>query len=208
MSTRHQWPAHAPSFHEPEAPPRAPQPARPTIHARRPLPTRRFAGTGHAPATFGELIQGREPHTGHDFLVTLSITIGSMAQFCGFDDSSALYVFPCHKSKSLKAARLFLEAFDIRTGGILQIRSAMAEGKGLANQRRPCMYRPSPWQGRAAYFRARASRAHDALAHWQSLLPALEVQDVDADHFSIVKGEPARTLASLASASLKQGALA
>ncbi len=89
--------------------------------------------TARAPATFGELLQGRDPLSGHDFLVTLPITLQSVARYCGFEKSTALYVFPADKAKSLKAARLFLQKFGIDSGGILQISSGVSEGKGLAS---------------------------------------------------------------------------
>ncbi|RYH71079.1 MAG: kinase [Alcaligenaceae bacterium] len=101
--------------------------------ARWPKATDRYASLGHAPATFGELIQGREPVSGRDFLVTFPITLGSTVKFCGFHNSSRLYVFPLRKQKSIKAARLFLQRFQIPTGGILQVCSNVPEGKGLAS---------------------------------------------------------------------------
>ncbi|AHE32002.1 hypothetical protein X888_2254 [Burkholderia pseudomallei MSHR4377] len=96
-------------------------------------PAERFFSTGNAPATFGELVQGREPISGNDFLVTFPITLTTTARFCRFRHSDRLYVFPASKKKSLKAAQLFFEKFGIRTGGILQICSAVSEGKGLAS---------------------------------------------------------------------------
>ncbi|MDA0562190.1 kinase [Burkholderia pseudomallei] len=96
-------------------------------------PPRRLFSIGRAPATFGELVQGREPASGDDFLITLPITLSSTARFCRFRDSDRLYVFPASKKKSLKAAALFLERFGILTGGVLQICSDVSEGKGLAS---------------------------------------------------------------------------
>jgi uncharacterized protein involved in propanediol utilization len=96
-------------------------------------PRRCSIGMGFAPATFGELIQGREPVRGRDFLVTLPITAGSTAVFYGFENSSQLYVLPHHKKKSALAARLLLDALGVKSGGILQIRSELSEGKGLAS---------------------------------------------------------------------------
>lgn len=88
---------------------------------------------GSAPATFGELIQGREPVSDNDFLVTFPLTLNSVAKFYGFKHSEKLYIFPSRKSKSLKAAQLFLDRFNIKTGGILHISSEVREGKGLAS---------------------------------------------------------------------------
>ncbi|MCS3397552.1 kinase, partial [Burkholderia thailandensis] len=112
---------------------------RPFAKLERPLPgrahapARRLFSVGNAPATFGELVQGREPSSGNDFLITLPITLTSTARFCRFRHSDRLYVFPASKKKSLKAATLFLERFGIRTGGVLQICSDVSEGKGLAS---------------------------------------------------------------------------
>lgn len=92
-----------------------------------------FNSVGVAPATFGELVQGREPLAGDDFLITLPISDSSTARFCGFAHSRHVYVFPGRKTKALKAARLFLEKYRIDSGGILQIESGVAEGKGLAS---------------------------------------------------------------------------
>ncbi|AJX33255.1 kinase [Burkholderia oklahomensis] len=96
-------------------------------------PARRLFSVGNAPATFGELVQGREPVSGDDFLITLPITLTSTARFCRFRHSDRLYVFPASKRKSLKAATLFFDRFGIRTGGVLQICSDVSEGKGLAS---------------------------------------------------------------------------
>jgi uncharacterized protein involved in propanediol utilization len=92
-----------------------------------------FCSTGTAPATFGELIQGRESSSGDDFLVTLPITLNSVVKFYGFIASPAIYVFPRRKTKSLKAAQLFFERSQIRTGGIIRFCSDVAEGKGLSS---------------------------------------------------------------------------
>ncbi|AOJ09542.1 kinase [Burkholderia mayonis] len=96
-------------------------------------PTKRLFSIGNAPATFGELVQGRESGSGNDFLITFPITLTSTARFCRFRHSDRLYVFPASKRKSLKAAMLFLDRFGIRTGGVLQICSDVSEGKGLAS---------------------------------------------------------------------------
>ena len=100
--------------------------------APRPPATRR-PGVGTAPATFGEVVQGREPSAQIDFLVTLPITLESRVTFWSLGRSQQLYVMPPGKTKSLKAARLFLERFGIRQGGLLQICSGVSEGKGMAS---------------------------------------------------------------------------
>jgi uncharacterized protein involved in propanediol utilization len=113
--------------------------ARPPFPTGRPgaapaLPRGRTPGLGGAAsATFGELVQGREPGEDNDFLVTLPITIESTARFHPFSDSRQLYVFPRGKTKSLRAARLFLERYGLPPGGILCVESGVAEGKGLAS---------------------------------------------------------------------------
>jgi len=92
-----------------------------------------FNSIGTAPATFGELLQGREPLADDDFLVTLPISELSKVKFCGFGKSKNLYVFPKRKTKALQAARLLLKKYQIETGGVLQIENAVSEGKGLAS---------------------------------------------------------------------------
>ena len=110
-----------------------PLPANRSAAGRGGLAGRRRGGHGDAAATFGELLQGREPGADNDFLVTLPITIRSRATFWGFHESPQLYVFPACKVKSWLAARLFLERHGIRVGGILRVVSGVAEGKGLAS---------------------------------------------------------------------------
>ncbi len=93
----------------------------------------RRGGRGDAAATFGELLQGREPGADNDFLVTLPITIRSRATFWRFHESPQLYVFPSCKLKSRLAVRLFLDRHGVAGGGILRVVSGVAEGKGLAS---------------------------------------------------------------------------
>lgn len=96
------------------------------------LQSARFA-FGSAPSTFGEIIQGREAASGDDFLVTLPITLRSVAYFMGFQSSAQIYISPRTKTKSRKAARLLLDHFGRSQGGVLHINSSVAEGKGLAS---------------------------------------------------------------------------
>lgn len=84
-----------------------------------------------ANGTFGELLQGVLP-SGTEFLVTLPITLRSLASFrLGTD--GPLIVYPSHKNKSRAAALRMLEAADHRGGGTLVIDSAIPTGKGLAS---------------------------------------------------------------------------
>ena len=134
---------------------------------------------GSAPATFGELIQGREPITNDDFLVTFPITLNSVAKFYGFKSSENLYVFPVRKRKSLKAAQLFLDRFNIKTGGILEISSDVREGKGLASSSADLV---ATLRALANYFNVEM-QAHDLFAIMRQIEPTDGVMFDDAVSF-------------------------
>jgi len=90
-------------------------------------------GIGRCLGTFGELLQGALPTEGREFLVTLSITEGSTAEFtavCGFE---GVRVFPPHKEKSRRLAEELVRLYKLEAGGELHINSELPEGKGCAS---------------------------------------------------------------------------
>jgi uncharacterized protein involved in propanediol utilization len=84
-----------------------------------------------ANGTFGELLQGALPD-GTDFLVTLPIDRHSQARF-RLDPGGPLQVFPSHKWKASRLARMLLDAGGSEAGGLLVIDSDLPVGKGLAS---------------------------------------------------------------------------
>ncbi|MFI6845050.1 kinase [Kitasatospora sp. NBC_00085] len=89
-------------------------------------------GTGAAFGTFGELLQGVLPD-GSAFLVTLPIDSWSRARFERREDLGEILVRPDGKDKARAVARLVLDAVGHRGGGVLELASELAEGKGLAS---------------------------------------------------------------------------
>jgi L-threonine kinase len=90
-------------------------------------------GTGYAPGTFGELLQGVLPAGGPDFLVTFPITEGSRATFRPDPDALGVTVLPAHKTKSRTVAGIILDRYGLPGGGHLDIDSGLPEGKGFAS---------------------------------------------------------------------------
>jgi L-threonine kinase len=90
---------------------------------------------GQAFGTFGELLQGvlLEGTRPRHFLVTLPITGSSTARFAANADLSDVHVLPPHKVKSLQLPRDLLDHFRLPPGGLLELRSQLPEGKGLAS---------------------------------------------------------------------------
>jgi L-threonine kinase len=84
-----------------------------------------------AHGTFGELLQGALPD-GTDFLVTLPIDRRSYARF-RLDVAGPLQVFPSHKWKAARLARMLLDAGLGDAGGLLILDSDLLVGKGLAS---------------------------------------------------------------------------
>lgn len=84
-----------------------------------------------ANGTFGELLQGALPD-GTDFLVTLPIDRSSQARF-RLDVGGPLQVFPSHKWKAARLARMLLDAGGRDAGGLLVLDSDLPVGKGLAS---------------------------------------------------------------------------
>ena len=67
-----------------------------------------------------------------------------------------------------------------------------------ANFHRMQAYQPAGWQGKASYYRAAAesrSEADNPIWKWMQLLSGMEVFSLGADHFSIVKGKHAQSIA-------------
>jgi uncharacterized protein involved in propanediol utilization len=89
-------------------------------------------GTGTAPGTFGELLQGVLPD-GRHFLVTLPITRGTSAEFRWQPDATGLTVIPDGRHKAARLTALMLERFAAPGGGILTLRSDLLPGKGMAS---------------------------------------------------------------------------
>lgn len=89
------------------------------------------AGGGTAFGSFGELLQGVLPD-GADFLVTLPIDRGSRVRF-RLDPGGELRVFPSHKWKARKLARMLMDAGGAGGGGTLIVDSELPVGKGLAS---------------------------------------------------------------------------
>lgn len=87
--------------------------------------------SGSATGTFGELLQGTLPD-GTDFLVTLPITLRSSASF-RLLDGSPIRVYPSHKRKSARLARMLVDTIDPSAGGMLVIDSDVPTGKGLSS---------------------------------------------------------------------------
>ncbi|MFJ6695316.1 kinase [Streptomyces sp. NPDC091272] len=94
-------------------------------------------GVGAAFGTFGELLQGVLPEKDGDFLVTLPVARWTMATFRQESASGELEVWPPHKSKALRLARMIEELAPERArsarGGTLTVSSVIPEGKGLAS---------------------------------------------------------------------------
>ncbi|MFF2378428.1 lyase family protein [Streptomyces xiamenensis] len=90
-------------------------------------------GVGRAPGTFGELLQGALPGDDEDFLVTFPIRNWAMAVFRPDPDRDVVTVDPPHKQKSRHLAADVLKAFGLPPGGVLEVRGALPEGKGLAS---------------------------------------------------------------------------
>lgn len=89
-------------------------------------------GTGAAFGTFGELLQGVLPEEDPHFLVTFPIDHWTTATFHA-RTAPGIEVRPAHKHKSRRAAQLALEAGGMPGGGVLELSSALPEGKGLAS---------------------------------------------------------------------------
>jgi len=90
-------------------------------------------GVGRCFGTFGELLQGVLPDEGRNFLVTLPIGLYSSARFTALPGCRELHVFPAYKVKARQLAERLLGLFDLPTGGVLCLRSELAEGKGCAS---------------------------------------------------------------------------
>lgn len=90
-------------------------------------------GTGTAPGSFGELVQGVLPGDDLDFLVTLPISQGTRASFRPDPDQIGVTVWPAHKVKARRLAELVLASMRVGCGGTLRIVSELPEGKGFAS---------------------------------------------------------------------------
>ncbi|GGU46654.1 GHMP family kinase ATP-binding protein [Streptomyces lavendofoliae] len=111
------------------APQAAPRIARQAGPQAGPSPT----GTGSAPGTFGELLQGATAHEQLDFLVTLPIDRGATAVFTAGPERAGVSVFPAHKHRARHLAELMLSEYGFGGGGHLHLRGELPEGKGLAS---------------------------------------------------------------------------
>jgi uncharacterized protein involved in propanediol utilization len=101
--------------------------------SRRQQPAHVRAGTGYAPGTFGELLQGVLAENDLDFLVTLPIQQGTTAVFQPTERRPGVRVLPAHKHKAARLAELLLSGTDYDGGGVLHIDSDLIEGKGFAS---------------------------------------------------------------------------
>jgi uncharacterized protein involved in propanediol utilization len=90
-------------------------------------------GTGRAFGSFGELMQGALPGGDREFLVTLPIAEWSTVTFHYSPRGQRICVWPPGKRKSKLMARLAIEAAGGCGGGLLEVRSSLPEGKGLAS---------------------------------------------------------------------------
>lgn len=89
-------------------------------------------GIGIAAGTFGELLQGVLP-SNRNFLVTLPINKYSYAKFYPNNITNELQVFPAHKKKAERLAKIILKYFNFPIQGVLHIESEIPEGKGMAS---------------------------------------------------------------------------
>jgi len=91
------------------------------------------AGTGEAPGTFGELLQGALDDEWEHFMVTLPICCYARATFMPIAGCSDIEIIPRHKTKTLTLAQKYSQLLGVRQGGRLVIESDLPEGKGLAS---------------------------------------------------------------------------
>ncbi|MGW3960828.1 GHMP family kinase ATP-binding protein [Amycolatopsis sp. NPDC005003] len=91
------------------------------------------AGVGTSFGTFGELLQGALPGSEQDFLVTLPIARWTTAVLTLVPGAGELLVRPAGKHKALRAARIALARYGVRSGGTLTLTSDLPEGKGMSS---------------------------------------------------------------------------
>lgn len=103
------------------------------VLGRREAPYAAVTGMSTASGTFGELLQGVLPAENTDFLVTLPIARWARVTFHGTPGTDALTVYPAHKRKALRLARMITQSSATPMGGVLTIESTLPEGKGLAS---------------------------------------------------------------------------
>lgn len=101
--------------------------------ARRAAPYPAVTGMSTASGTFGELLQGVLPEENSDFLVTLPIARWARVTFHGTPGAEELAVYPAHKRKALRLARMITQSSATPMGGVLTVESTLPEGKGLAS---------------------------------------------------------------------------
>lgn len=90
-------------------------------------------GTGSAPGTFGELLQGVLPGSQQHFLVTLPIMRGSTAQFRWDPSGWGVAITPDDRRKAARVAARTLRHLGVAGGGMLTVQSELPVGKGLAS---------------------------------------------------------------------------
>lgn len=90
-------------------------------------------GAGTAFGTFGELLQGELPEDDGDFLVTLPVACWTRVVFHPDPRRTEPQVWPAHKTKALRLVRMICADAGRPAGGLLTVRSAIPEGKGLAS---------------------------------------------------------------------------
>jgi len=90
-------------------------------------------GNGRANGTFGEFLQGRFSKCKKSFIVTLPIKLYSHAKYVPIKNYQDVFVTPSYKTKAYKLINILREKFEIKEGGLLNIRSEIPEGKGLAS---------------------------------------------------------------------------
>ncbi|WP_419893533.1 kinase [Oceanobacillus kimchii] len=91
-----------------------------------------LVGFGQSNGTFGELLQGVTTNN-KNFLVTLPISLSSETKFTSINDFSEIITFPSTKIKASKLATKILRKYNFSGGGILDIKSNIPVGKGLAS---------------------------------------------------------------------------
>lgn len=86
---------------------------------------------GRSCGTFGELLQGVLPGGDGDSLVTLPISEFSTARFTPTPAAEPLVVSPASEEKTRRPLFTMTAAYGYHGGGVLELTSALAEGKGL-----------------------------------------------------------------------------
>ena len=95
--------------------------------------SKKQAGIGSAPGTFGELLQGALSGETNNFLVTFPINRATTVAFIPYSNRCDIATIPAGKSKSVQLIRRLLNSQGIKTGGLLIFSEQLPAGKGLAS---------------------------------------------------------------------------